>query len=250
MNESQPPCYVICGATGAVGTVLAERLSRSGARLLIAGRNAERLQALGEQLDCETMAIDARTPSSFEAVVNESVDRFGRIDGIANCVGSVLLKAAHATSYEEWNETLETNLTSSFALLRAAGTAMRKTGGSIVFVSSAAARKGLPNHEAIAAAKAGLIGLALSAAATYANRGMRVNTVAPGLVKSNMTRRLWETQAAAQASRSMHALGRLGEPDDVAGLIEWLLSPQSSWVTGQTFGIDGGLATVGTRVRN
>jgi NAD(P)-dependent dehydrogenase (short-subunit alcohol dehydrogenase family) len=139
------------------------------------------------------------------------------------------------------------NLTSAFAVVRAAGKAMRQKGGSIVLVSSAAARIGLANHEAIAAAKAGVMGLTLSAAATYASKGIRVNAVAPGLVRTPMTQRIWDNPKSAEASQAMHALGRLGEPDDVASLIGWLLDPANSWVTGQVIGVDGGLGSLRTR---
>ena len=111
-------------------------------------------------------------------------------------------------------------------------------------VSSAAGRIGIANHEAIAAVKAGVIGLTLSAAATYAPRRIRVNCVAPGLVRTPMTVRLTANEISLKASSAMHALGRVGEPDDVSAAIEWLLSPLQSWVTGQTLGIDGGLGSV------
>jgi NAD(P)-dependent dehydrogenase (short-subunit alcohol dehydrogenase family) len=178
-----------------------------------------------------------------------ALDRFGRLDGAANCIGSVLLKPAHLTSDTEWHDTITTNLTSSFYLVRAASKAMRQSGGSIVLVSSAAARIGLANHEAIAAAKAGIIGLTLSAAATYAGRGIRVNAVAPGLVKSEMTRKLWETESAAAVSSQMHALGRLGEPEDIAKAIAWLLDPENNWITGQSIGVDGGLSSLLPRMK-
>ena len=161
----------------------------------------------------------------------------------------MLLKPAHLTTDAEWNKTITTNLASSFSLIQAAARSLRRTGGSIVLVSSAAARIGLPNHEAIAAAKAGIIGLTLSAAATYAKQGIQVNAVAPGLVKSEMTRKLWETEEAAAMSSGMHPLGRLGEPDDVARVIAWLLSPANTWMTGQTIGVDGGLGSVLTRTK-
>ena len=164
-------------------------------------------------------------------------------------MGSVLLKPAHLTTDTEWHETLSVNLTSSFVLIRAAVKAMRSEGGSIVLISSAAAKIGLANHEAIAAAKAGIIGLTLSAAATYAARGIRVNAVAPGLVKSEITRKLWETEAAAAASKHMHALGRLGEPDDIAKAITWLLDSENSWITGQTISVDGGLSSIVPRAK-
>jgi NAD(P)-dependent dehydrogenase (short-subunit alcohol dehydrogenase family) len=120
-------------------------------------------------------------------------------------------------------------------------------GGSVVLTATAAARHGLANHEAIAAAKGGVIALARSAAATYAGKGLRVNVVAPGLVRTPMAARITATPAAEQASAAMHALGRIGEPDDVAPAYVWLLGAESSWVTGQEIGVDGGLATLRSR---
>jgi NAD(P)-dependent dehydrogenase (short-subunit alcohol dehydrogenase family) len=119
-----------------------------------------------------------------------------------------------------------------------------KNPGSVVFVSSAAARLGLVNHEAIAAAKAGVQGLVLSAAASYARRGLRFNCVAPGLTATPLTARITGSEMAAKASLSMHALGRFGQPEEVAAAIEFLLDPANSWITGQVLGVDGGLGSV------
>jgi NAD(P)-dependent dehydrogenase (short-subunit alcohol dehydrogenase family) len=121
-------------------------------------------------------------------------------------------------------------------------------GGSVLLFSSAAGRVGLANHEAIAAAKAGIIGLTLSAAATYAQRKLRVNCIAPGLVQTAMSEKITSNQSAAAFSRALHPLGRLGEPGDIAPLAALLLSDEGSWITGQVFGVDGGLATVKTKV--
>lgn len=249
MNSSQSdtsPAYVVVGATGGIGAELCRRLAARGARLAVAARDPDRLQALAREVGAEAHPLDATRFDDVEACVAKAAERFGRLDGVANCVGSLLLKPAHTTSEAEWLATLAANLTTAFAVVRAGGKTLT-AGGSVVLVSSAAARVGLANHEAIAAAKAGVIGLTLSAAATYAPRGVRVNCVAPGLVRTPLTARLTQNELTLKASTAMHALGRIGEPADVAGAIDWLLGPESGWVTGQVLGIDGGLATVRSR---
>jgi NAD(P)-dependent dehydrogenase (short-subunit alcohol dehydrogenase family) len=171
----------------------------------------------------------------------------GEVNGVANCVGSLLLKPAHLISEEEWDATVAANLKSAFAVVRAAAITMTRKGGSVVLLSTAATRIGLANHEAISAAKAGIEGLALAASASYACKGIRVNCVAPGMTRTPLTAKLLENEMMAKASAGMHALGRIGEPNDVASAIEWLLTPEQSWVTGQVIGVDGGLSRIRSR---
>ena len=152
------------------------------------------------------------------------------------------------TSEASYRETISLNLDTAFAAVRAGGKTM-KNGGSIVLVSTAAVRSGLPNHEAIAAAKGGVEGLVRSAAATYGPAGIRVNAVAPGLVRTPLTERITSNERAAESSRALHVLGRLGEPADVASAIAWLLEPGQGWVTGQVVGVDGGLGSARTMPR-
>jgi len=205
------------------------------------------LTAVAQETGAEVVQLDATETGEVGQAVDQALETFGRLDGIANCVGSLLLKPAHITTDEEWDETISTNLRSAFAAVRAGARAMRSEGGSIVLVSSASAQVGLPNHEAIAAAKGGIIGLTLSAAATYARSGIRVNAVAPGLVRTELTAPLTANASSEEASLAMHALGRLGQPDDVASAIDWLLDPSTSWVTGQVVGVDGGLGAIRAR---
>jgi NAD(P)-dependent dehydrogenase (short-subunit alcohol dehydrogenase family) len=245
-DANTAPVYVVLGASGGIGAELCRRLAARGARLAVAARDAVRLQAVAEEVGATAHPLDATRPSDVDACVKAVVERYGRLDGVANCVGSLLLKPAHLTSEEEWHDTLAANLTTAFAAVRAGAKAMT-AGGSIVLVSSVAARVGLVNHEAIAAAKAGVIGLTLSAAATYAGRGVRVNCVAPGLVRTPLTARITGSEATLKASTALHPLGRIGEPSDVAQVIDWLLGPESAWVTGQVIGVDGGLSTVRPR---
>ncbi len=172
----------------------------------------------------------------------------GPIAGAVNCVGSFLLKPAHMTSEEEFAHQISVNLTTAFNTVKAAARHM-PGGGSVVLLSSVAARAGLANHEAVAAAKAGVAGLALSAAASYVSRGLRFNVVSPGLVQTPMTENITRSETARKASLDLHPLGRLGEPSDIAAAIAYLLGPESAWVTGQTIGVDGGLSTLRPPVR-
>jgi NAD(P)-dependent dehydrogenase (short-subunit alcohol dehydrogenase family) len=241
------PCHVVLGATGGIGSELCRQLCASGANVVAASRNSDTLHELAETIGVRPYTLDATDIEQVAACLADALQTFGRVDGVASCVGSLLLKPAHLTSAAEWQATLAFNLTSAFAAVRAGVKAMLQTGGSIVLVSSAAARVGLASHEAIAAAKAGIIGLTLAAAASYAERGIRVNCVAPGLVRTPLTARLTANEASLKASVAMHPLGRIGEPSDVAAAMAWLLDPAHSWITGQVVGIDGGLATLRTR---
>lgn len=248
LEPSPGAVYVVVGATGGIGSALCRRLASGGARLVVGSRDAARLEPLARELEAHAHALDATRFDEVATIIAAAVERYGRIDGVANCVGSVLLKPAHLTSEELFHQTIALNLGSAFATVRSAVRPMMKTGGSIVLVSSAAARVGLVNHEAIAAAKGGIDGLVHSAAASYARYGIRVNAVAPGLVRTPLTEHITSNEAAERASIAMHAAGRLGTPRDVASVIAWLLNPRNDWVTGQVFAIDGGLSTVRTRV--
>ncbi|MGA7576062.1 MAG: SDR family oxidoreductase [Terriglobales bacterium] len=239
--------YVIFGAYGGIGSALCRRLVRKGAKLVLAGRDEVRLAGLAAELGADTVCLDACNLRQVETCLKQAVDLHGPLHGVANCVGSLLLKPAHLLSEAEWDGTVTANLKSAFAVVRGAAIAMAQTGGSVVLLSSAAARVGLANHEAISAAKAGIEGVALAASASYAAEGIRFNCIAPGMTRTPLTARLLQNEMVAKASAGMHALGRIGEPDDVASAIEWLLDPEQSWVTGQVIGVDGGLSRVRSR---
>jgi len=234
---------VIIGATGTTGSCLARRLVAAGKPVFLVGRDNERLQELATELNARYATADL---SSSDSLI-EAVTSAGPLASFVNCVGSILLKPAHLTSDAEFREVLETNLFTAFATVKCAGKLLRGSGGSVVLMSSAAAKLGIANHEAIAAAKAGIEGLARSAAATYAGANIRFNVVSPGLVKTNLIKRIWEVLAMASASAELHALGRLGEPEQIASMIAWLIDPENHWITGQVIGVDGGLGSVQPR---
>jgi len=240
--------YIIFGGSGGIGSAITRQIVENGNQVIIAGRNKDTITLVCAETGARGLVCDGTDLAQVEGVIKNVQEKEGAIDGVVNCIGSVLLKPAHLTSLDEWQQTIRTNLDSAFYILKTGAKAMMKTGGSILLMSSAAARIGLVNHEAIAAAKGGIIALTQSAAATYANKNVRVNCIAPGLVESPLTAKITGSESSRKASESMHALGKLGSVDDIANAAWWLLdSEQSSWVTGQVIGVDGGLGTLRSR---
>ncbi len=246
-SETTPaPLTLIVGATGGIGSATARQLAAQGHTLILAARDPDRLAALAAELNAESHTLDARDSSAVDTLIASLLEKHGHLDGLVNCAGSILLKPAHLISDQEFSDTLAQNLSTAFHLLRAAVRPMMKqpTGGSIVLCSSVAAQRGLLNHEAIAAAKAAIEGLARSAAATYARQGVRINCVAPGLTRTPLTKNLTQNETIAKASAALHPLGKLGEPADVASAICWLLDRRQHWLTGHVLAIDGGMSTL------
>jgi NAD(P)-dependent dehydrogenase (short-subunit alcohol dehydrogenase family) len=237
--------FVILGAAGGIGSAIARALAADGAPLVLAGRSAESLDALAAELGATGRVVEASDFAAVEALVKDAASTHGRVAGIVNAVGSILLKPAHLTSEADLAETLRVNVQTAFAAVRAAGRVMTD-GGSVLLFASSASEVGLPNHEAIAAAKGAVGGLVRSAAATYAGRGLRVNAIAPGLVDTPLAARITGNPKSLEVSVAMHPLGRIGTADDIAPAARWLLDPGSTWVTGQIIALDGGMSKVRT----
>lgn len=238
--SSERTCIVI-GASGGMGQALCRILAQHGWRLVLAGRDADKLQSTATELQGSTAATQALDASDFDAVTRLFEQHANAIAAV-NFAGSILLKPAHATTRADFDTTISQNIATAFAVVRAAASTMRAAGGSVVLMSSCAAQIGLVNHEAISAAKAAVEGLTRAAAATYATHAIRFNAVAPGLTDTPMAAKLTANDASRKASEAMHPLGRIGNPDEIARCIAFLLDPDNSWITGQTIGVDGGLA--------
>lgn len=237
---------IIGGASGS-GAAIATALVVRGASVAITSRDAGKADGAAAMVGADqATALDPADPDAVDEWVSGLANGAVPLLGLVNGSGSILLKPAHLTTPDEFEAVLSANLRSAFNVVRSAGKHM-KDGGSVLMFSTAAAEAGLPNHEAIAAAKGGVAALATSAAATYAPRGLRFNVIAPGLVKTPMAEGITSKDAALEASRKMHALGRVGEPEDIAAAAMTFLDPKATWISGQVLGVDGGLARLKTR---
>lgn len=236
--------YIIFAASSDIGRATAQILLSAGHSLFVTSRTKENLQPLLTEHSVPFSLCDASNFDAVDEAVKQAISIYGVIDGVVNCAGSLYLKPAHLTTQDQFQAVIDASLTTAFAVVRASAKHLVSTGGSVVLVSSAAAMTGFSNHEAISAAKAGVIGLMQSAAATYSTNKLRFNAVAPGLTETKLTKALTTNSASRKASQDMHALGRLGTAGDIARAIQFFLEPQNDWITGQVLAVDGGLSRV------
>lgn len=240
--------FLIIAGTSDIGMATAKRLIAQGDHVTLTSRD-ESKRDLAVNIGAQFHAIN---PCDFQAMASlfETLNQSNHpLDGVVNCAGSILLKPAHLTKESEFQDTINANLTTAFVTVHAAEKTMAGQGGSVVLLASAAALVGLPNHEAIAAAKAGVIGLALSAAATYASNQLRFNVVAPGLVETKLTHAMTASPALRKISEAMHPQNRIGTVDDVASAICFLLHPENKWITGEVLTVDGGLSHLRSKMK-
>jgi 3-oxoacyl-[acyl-carrier protein] reductase len=240
--------YLIISASSDIGFLTAKNLVLQGKNIFITAQNSEKLEQLKSELNCNGAVLNAADFAATQDVFEQAVVSLGSLDGVVNFAGSVILKPAHLTSFDEYQKTIESNLTTAFSTVRAAAKSL-KNGGSVVLISSAAAMQGISNHEAIASAKGGIISLAKSAAATYAAQNIRFNVVAPGLIETKLTQKITGNETALKASNAMHALGRIGKACDVSAMVEFLLSDKANFITGQVIAVDGGLSNLQPKIK-
>ena len=227
--------YLIFGATGSIGSSLAEQLINSGNDVHLVGRNESELKNISEKLGCTSTVADVLKDGFIEKVKND----ISEINGIAYCVGSIDLKPLKMVTEQDFNKCMKLNLYSAVEVIKGYQESLKKNKGTIVLFSTVAAQRGFTNHAIIASAKAAIEGLTVSLAAEFAPN-IRVNCVAPSLTNSKIAEPMLKNKALADGIAKAHPLKRLGEGKDSAALAKFLMTEDSSWMTGQIIAVDGG----------
>ena len=234
--------FLVVGGSSDIAQIVIKDLLERGNKVVTLVRNQENFH-LPEADNLILKIGNALEKSDVEEAVGLALEQDNFV-GAIHTVGSIFLKPGHATSVEQFSEVINTNLTSAFITLSVAGKKMLRNGGRLVFVSSLAASFGLPNHEAISAAKGGLESMVRSSAATYAKRKIQVNVVAPALTETKLASKLLASEAARKASEEMNPMGKIVQPEEVAKTISWLMLDAPDMITGETIHVDGGFNTL------
>ncbi|WP_199503349.1 3-oxoacyl-[acyl-carrier-protein] reductase [Qipengyuania sp. YIM B01966] len=241
---------LVTGASGGIGSAIARALAAQGARVALSGSNGAKLRAFREQLidevggDHVEVTCDLSRPESVEELIPATLDTFGQLDILVNNAGITRDNLGLRMKDEEWAEVIQINLEATFRLMRAAAKPMMKARfGRIISVTSIVGSTGNPGQMNYSAAKAGIVGMSKSLAQEIASRGVTVNCIAPGFIRTAMTDALPDAQKEALASKI--PMGRMGEGEDIGAAAAYLASREAGYVTGQVLHVNGGMAMLG-----
>ena len=232
---------VILGATGSIGSSLAKKLVESGDQVHLVGREKTGVSSLASELNSSFTICDVLEENFCEKIMNDLKDE--PVDGLAFCIGSIDLKPLKLTKKSDFMQSFNLNLVSATEVIRSLADNLKKNKGSIVLFSTVAVKQGFPNHAIVSSAKGAIEGLTLALAAEFAPN-VRVNCIAPSLTNSKMSNFLLKNEKVAEGIAKMHPLKRIGEGSDTASVAKFLLDKESSWITGQIIGVDGGRSSV------
>ncbi len=238
---------LVTGASGGIGSSIAVALARQGARIALSGSNSSKLRSFREQLNDEVggdhveITCDLSNTTQVEELVPAAIDTFGKLDILVNNAGITRDNLAMRMKDEEWEQVIRINLEAAFRLMRASAKPMMKARfGRIVTITSVVGATGNPGQVNYAAAKGGLTAMSKALAQEVASRGITVNCVAPGFIRTAMTDNLPDAQKEALNARI--PMGRMGEGEDIGAAVAYLASKEAGYVTGQTLHVNGGMA--------
>ncbi|PPD14619.1 MAG: short-chain dehydrogenase [Methylobacterium sp.] len=237
---------IIYGGAGGIGAATAKQLSAQGFRLHLVGRDSGRLAEVAGPLGATVSAGDVTEPALFARVMSES--GFSNLDALVYAVGTINLKPLARLTEADFARDFQVNALGAALAVQAALPALKavESTSSVVLFSTVAVAQGFTAHASVSMAKGAVEGLVKALGAELAPK-VRVNAIAPSLTKTPLAKALTGNEAMAKAIGEMHALQRLGEPEDVANLAAFLAGPQAGWITGQVIGVDGGRATLRTK---
>ncbi len=239
---------IIYGGTGGIGLATARALRARGYALHLAARDADRLSRAAEDLgETTSSAGDIADPDFFGAATEAAGPALA---GLVYAVGTINLRPLGRLTRADAESDFRINALGAFSAVQAAASALKagagEAGAGIVLFSTVAAAQGFAAHASVAMAKGAVEGLALSLAAELAPQ-IRVNVVAPSLTRTPLAAAITGNETLAQGIAAMHALQRLGRPEDVGALAAFLVSDEAAWITGQVIGVDGGRSTLRTK---
>jgi 3-oxoacyl-[acyl-carrier protein] reductase len=237
---------LVTGASGGIGSAIAKALAAQGATLALSGSNEEKLKAFAAELggNHKTLVCNLGDPASVDALVPQAVEALGgKIDILVNNAGITRDNLVLRMKDEEWSDVISVNLEAAFRLARAAAKPMMKARfGRIISITSVVGVTGNPGQTNYAASKAGIIGMSKSLGQELASRGITVNCVAPGFIRSAMTDALNDAQKGAILQKI--PAGDLGAGEDIGAAVVYLASREAGYVTGQTLHVNGGMAMI------
>jgi NAD(P)-dependent dehydrogenase (short-subunit alcohol dehydrogenase family) len=242
---------IVTGAGSGIGRACALALIREGAQVVLVGRRKDRVEEAAREADGSALAVaaDVSKQAEIERVIERTVSAFGAVNVLVNNAGVLHPGTAEQITEEQWDETFNINVRALWLLSRAVLPQMRKAGGgSIINMASVLGINGARNRAAYSASKGAVILLTKCMAIDPGHENIRVNAICPSFVETELTaaylKKVPDPEAIRRERIGVHPIGRLGQPEDMAGLTVYLASDESSWVTGAAFPVDGGYLAV------
>mgnify|MGYP001168265873 FL=1 len=232
--------YLIFGATGSIGSNLALQLSEKNEDMHLISRNEPELNELSKKVNSDFTVLDVLSENFSEKLTQlKGMD----IKGIAYCIGSIDLKPIKMTKKSDYENCFNLNFYPIVEVIKQFQENLKENKGSVVLFSTVAVQKGFTNHSIMASVKGALEGLTVSLAAEFAPN-IRINCIAPSLTNSKIAQPILKSRVVADGIAKAHPMKRIGEGKDSAAMARFLLTDESSWITGQIFGVDGGRSKV------
>ncbi|MFW5911399.1 MAG: SDR family NAD(P)-dependent oxidoreductase [Halolamina sp.] len=231
---------IVTGGSTGIGRATVEKYLEYGAEVVIANRSAESGRTAAAELDCEFVQCDVSAYEQVEALVEATVEEYGRLDVMVNNAGIGQVGTVEDMALEDWHDVMRINLNGVMHGTRAALPYLRQSEGSVVNIASIYGLVAGPGATAYATAKGGIVNFTRSVAVDYASENVRVNSICPGFVETPMTEPVFGEQEFYEYVHGQTPMGRVAQPEEIAGLAMFLASDEASYVTGANIPVDGG----------